>query len=134
MARAREGPDAGFLPGHAYTRAEIHARLGGSRISCLPMREGVIVAACLTTVLNPRAPEVVLCGQGARTGPTSARFARQRTPVAMFLKRATNRWEYRGRFEVVEALTAGPRFAGFIAGSGRTLESVSFVVLLRRRG
>jgi hypothetical protein len=121
-----------FTAGHEYTRAEIHAQLGGSRISCLPMQGGVVVAACLTTVLNPRAPEVVLCGQGARTGPTSALFAHQRTPVRVFLKRAANRWVYRGRFEVAEALTAGPRFEGFIAGSGRTLASVSFVVLLRR--
>lgn len=119
-----------FVLGQGYTRSEIHAELGGSRVSCLPMRGGRIVAACLTRDFSPQAPDVVLCGQGQRTGPASAVFTRQRGAIPVFVKRAANAWEFRGLYEVKESLSAGVRFERYIAGSGRTVGSVSYVVLL----
>jgi len=120
-----------FTLGDEYTRAEIHAQLGGSTVSCLPTSNGVVVAACLSTKFSPRAPQVVLCGQGARTGPVSAQFAVQRTAIPVFIKSAPSRWQYRGQFFISRSLVSGDEFKSFVAGSGRSLASVSFVVILR---
>lgn len=119
-----------FIVGVDYTRGEIHARLGGSVVSCLPTRDGVIVAACLSTRFSPQAPRVVLCGKGARTGPVSALLARQQTPLPVFIKSAAGRWQYRGSFVVVQSYDSGARFESFIRGSGRSVASVSCVVVL----
>lgn len=120
-----------FRPGNQYTRREIHEHLGGSVVSCLPTSNGAIVAACLSKKFSPRAPEVVLCGRGARTTPVSALFARQKTAVPVFIKSALNRWQYRGRFNVDQSFSAGDRFEGFIVGSGRSVASVSYVIILK---
>ena len=120
-----------FTSGCEYTRGEIHAQVGGSVVSCLPTRNGAIVAACLNKKFSPGAPEVVLCGRGLRTTPLSAEFARQKIPIAVFLKSAPNRWRYRGQFVVARSFTSGARFEGFIVGSGRSVESVSYVVILK---
>jgi hypothetical protein len=121
-----------FTIGCEYTRGEIHAHLGGSTVSCLPTSNGVIVAACLSKKFSPQAPEVVLCGRGARTGPVSALFSRQRNAIAVFIKNASSRWQYRGQFLVVESFNSGARFKGFIVGSGRSVASVSYVVILKQ--
>lgn len=119
-----------FVIGRDYTRTEIHAQLGGSKVSCLPTCDGAIVAACLTTEFSPDAPRVVLCGQGPRTGPVSALLARHCGPVPVFIKQGAGRWEFRGAFKVTGSLVAGARFERFIQGSGRAVDSVSVVVLL----
>lgn len=121
-----------FKPGHEYTRAEIHEALGGSRVSCLPTRNGTIVVACLSKDFSPQAPEVVLCGQGVRTGPVSEQFSRHPGALPVFVKRESNRWQYRGQFIVTDSFSSGPRFDSHIAGSGRSPVSVSQVVLLRQ--
>ena len=121
-----------FTPGSSYTRGEIHAQLGGSVVACLPTRDGHIVAACLSQKFSPQAPEVVLCGQGARTGPLSALFAAQKTALPVFLKSAAGRWQYRGQFVVDRSCSAGAEFESFIAGSGRSVASVSHVVVLKQ--
>lgn len=121
-----------FELGSEYTRNEIHARLGGSTVSCLPTHDGVVVAACLSKAFSPQAPDVVLCGQGVRTGPVSELFSRQRSAVPVFIKNGSNRWQYRGRYVVARSYCRGPRFESFIAGSGRAIASVSHVVVLKR--
>jgi len=119
-----------FVIGRDYTRNEIHAQLGGSKVSCLPTRDGAIVAACLTAAFSPDAPRVVLCGQGPRTGPVSVMLARHRGAIPVFIKLGASRWEFRGAFEVTGSLVAGARFESLIQGSGRAVDSVSVVVLL----
>ena len=89
------------------------------------------MAACLSKDFSPQAPEVVLCGQGVRTGPVSELFSRHPGALPVFVKRESNRWQYRGQFIVTDSFIAGPRFASYIAGSGRSNASVSRVVLLR---
>ncbi len=121
-----------FTPGNEYTRREIHAHFGGSVVSCLPTVNGRVVAACLSKKFSPDAPEVVLCGRGLRTTPTSALFARQKTAVPVFIKSASNRWQYRGRFKIDQSFRSGDRFEGFIVGSGRSIASVSYVILLKQ--
>ena len=120
-----------FTIGECYTRDDIHDVLGGSKVSCLPSVDGKLVAACLTLRFSPAAPAVVLCGQGPKTVLASRLFALQREELPIFIKKAAGRWEFCGEFRVAEFLVDGPRFEEFIVGSGRSLASVSYVVLLR---
>lgn len=120
-----------FAIGHAYTRDAIAAQLGGSRRACLPTKDGVVVAACLLTSFNPDAPHVVLCGAGPRNGPMGLALAEHRGAIPFFIKESVNRWVYRGRFAVAEVLTSGERYESHIAGSGRAIDDVSCVVLMK---
>ena len=74
-----------FNIGHEYTRDEIHAQVGGSKHSYLPTRNGEVVAACLTKELNPRAPQVILCGNGERIAPAGATLANLTLDVGIHL-------------------------------------------------
>lgn len=91
-----------FLLRRLYTRREISDALGGGVQGYLPHVNGKVVCACLADEYNPDAPFVVLPG----TGPDIVRwgkvFAAQREFVPVFLKRATNAWQYVGRFRVQE--------------------------------
>ena len=120
-----------FTIGECYSRDEIHGALGGSKVSCLPSVDGKLVAACLTLRFSPAAPTVVLCGQGPKTAPASRLLTLQREELPIFIKKAAGQWQFCGEFRVAEFLVGGLRFEKFIAGSGRSLESVSYVVLLR---
>ena len=120
-----------FTIGECYTRDEIHGVLGGSKVSCLPSVDGKLVAACLTLRFSPAAPTVVLCGQGPKTAPASKLLTLQREKLPIFIKKAAGRWQFCGEFRVAEFLVSGPRFEAFIAGSGRSLASVSYVVLMQ---
>jgi len=119
-----------FSSGREYTREDIHAQLGGSKQSYLPTKNGAVVAACLTHKLNPRAPQVILCGRGARIEPAGQMLAAQSYAIPVFLKRGVNRWEYQGLFKLSGSYTSGPQFDGYVAGSGRPAAEVSRVVVL----
>ena len=120
-----------FMVGSQYTRNEIHAEVGGSKVSCLPTQGGRIVAACLSRKFSPAAPHVVLCGQGQRTGAVSKLLTIKPDKLPVFIKQAASRWEFRGNFRVDEFFSSGARFESFISGSGRSIASVSYVVLLK---
>src|SRR5664279_2072633 len=98
-----------FTVGTEYTRAEIHEQVGGGVQAYLPTKGGKVVAACVTRELNPRAPQVILCGKGARIEPTGAHLASQSEPVPVFIKHGVNRWEFQGWFRAVASHTSGPR-------------------------
>ena len=120
-----------FRVGSQYTRDEIHLEVGGSKVSCLPTQRGRIVAACLSRKFSPAAPHVVLCGQGQRTSAVSKLLTIQAGQLPVFIKLAASRWEFRGNFRVEESFSSGARFKSFISGSGRSITSVSYVVLLK---
>lgn len=120
-----------FSIGRDYTRNDIHAKVGGSKQSYLPTRNGAVVAACLTQALNPRAPRVILCGRGAIIEPTGKLLAQQLDAIPVFLKRDVNRWEYQGHFKAAASYTSGPAFDRHVAGSGRPSAEVSRVVEMR---
>jgi hypothetical protein len=120
-----------FMIGQCYSRDEIHGVLGGSKVSCLPSVDGKLVAACLTLRFSPAAPAVVLCGVGPKTTPASRLLTLLREKLPIFIKKTAGRWEFCGDFRVAESLVGGPRFKEFIAASGRSLASVSYVVLMR---
>lgn len=119
-----------FQIGHEYTRDQIHGHLGGSKQSYLPTVLGHVVAACLKPELNPRAPNVVLCGNGPIIASAGVVLTSQHDPVPVFIKRATNRWEYQGKFKVIAAHPSGPQFEALVAGSGRNPSDVSLAIQL----
>ena len=119
-----------FSIGRDYTRDEIHAKVGGSKQSYLPTKNGAVVAACLTRVLNPQAPRVILCGRGAIIEPTGELLAQQLSAIPVFLKRDVNRWEYQGLFKAAASYTSGPEFNGYVSRSGRPPSEVSRVVVM----
>jgi hypothetical protein len=119
-----------FTIGSEYTRDQIHAEVGGGTQTYLPTKGGTVVAVCITKELNPRAPQVILCGRGVRIEPTGAVLAAQRESLPVFIKRGVNRWEFQGQFKVAGSFTSGPRFESFVSGSGRAASDVSRVVQL----
>lgn len=116
--------------GTEYTRAEIHAQLGGSQQSYLPHKAGVIVAACLDPALNPQAPLVILCGNGPDIRKAGDLLAQQATPIPVFIKKAPKRWVYQGWFQVAESCTEPADCAPYVDASGRALVKISRVILL----
>jgi hypothetical protein len=117
-----------FEIGHEYTRDEIHAELGGSKVSYLPTMNGRVVAACLTRDLNPRAPHVVICGNGPQISSAGRALASQSHGIPVFLKLAVNRWEFQGLFRPIRSHTSGPDFDRLLANSGRPRHQVTRVV------
>lgn len=90
-----------FKEDQTYTRAAIHAALGGSVQYYLPAVGGRVVAACLNPAYDPDAPTIVLPGIGPIIERTADQFTRQGNAVPTFLKRAVNHWKYMGDFRVI---------------------------------
>jgi hypothetical protein len=57
-------------------------------------------------------------------------LARQREPLPVFIKRATNRWEYQGKFKVIASHSSGSHFEALVANSGRNPSDVSLAIQL----
>jgi len=119
-----------FTIGSEYTRDEIHEHLGGSKQAYLPTVSGHVVAVCVKPDLNPRAPNVVLCGNGPIIASAGAALAEQHEPLPVFIKRATNRWEFQGMLKVIASYTSGTQFDALVAGSGRDPSNVSRAIQL----
>lgn len=119
-----------FKLGVAYTRDEIHAAVGGSKISAIPTLNDAVVALCIRTDLNAQAPREILCGAGPMMAKAGNLLASTRGKVPVFIKKKVNHWEYKGMFGVVDSYRTGPRFDAMVARSGRSLSSVSIAVEL----
>lgn len=119
-----------FNIGSEYTRDQIHDHFGGSKQSYLPTLSRQVVAVCVKPKLNPRAPNVVLCGKGPIIASTGAALAKQHDSVPVFIKRGVNRWEYQGKFKVTTSHSSGPQFTTLVAGSGRNPSDVSLAIEL----
>ena len=119
-----------FSIGRDYTRDEIHAKVGGSKQSYLPTKNGAVVAVCLTHGLNPQAPRVILCGRGARIEPTGELLSQQPHAIPVFLKRDVNRWEFQGLFRAAASYTSGTEFDDYVSNSGRPPPEISRVVVM----
>lgn len=87
-----------FKPGSYYTREQIHKRLGGGTQDFLPHKDGVVVCVCVTPELNPHLPVTILAGEGKQVPRWARVFAQQMNFIPLFVKRASNRWEYIGNF------------------------------------
>ena len=90
-----------FTLGERYTRRDIHTTVGGSMQSYLPTVNGRVVAGCFDRRLNPAAPSVLLVGTGPMIEGSAEAFVRQASAVPIFIKLATNEWEYVGMYRAV---------------------------------
>jgi hypothetical protein len=89
-----------FECGRKYTREEIGQQLGGSRESYLPRVKRHVVCGCFELSLNPKAPNVVLVGNGSEIMASARQFAVQPRYIPIFIKRANKSWEYVGDYRV----------------------------------
>jgi hypothetical protein len=108
-----------FEIGREYSRKAIHLAVGGSLIQYLPSCRGTVVAACLRTDINPRAPDIVLVGRGRRIEAAGKTLVAQATAIPVFIKQRANAWEYRGLFTVAESLTSRADVAPYVEGTGQ---------------
>jgi len=119
-----------FVLGATYSRDQIHASVGGSKRTAIPTVNGVVVAVCIRTDLNARAPREFVCGAGPIMAKAGNLLAASTHRFPVFIKLQVNQWQYRGLFSVVAAHRSGRKFAAMVAGSGRSLSSVSVAVEL----
>lgn len=122
-----------FKLGATYTRNDIHAAVGGSKRSAIPTLNDAVVALCIRTDLNAKAPSEILCGAGPIMAKAGKLLASTTGKMPVFIKRKVNQWEYTGLFSVVASHLSGPRFDAMVAESGRSLSSVSVAVELARQ-
>jgi hypothetical protein len=119
-----------FDRGKVYTRKQIQAAVGGGLQDYLPHREGVIVDGCFNRDLNPEAPRVVLPGTGSEIGRWARVFARQTSPIPVFIKRESTAWYYMGEYVCERWTSDASVIAEQRAMTSRT--DVTMVLYLRR--
>ena len=59
-----------------------------------------IVSAALKPNLNPDAPEIILVGEGRNIESKAQKLCDQSSPISVYIKRGTHKWEYSGDFVV----------------------------------
>jgi hypothetical protein len=119
-----------FKEGKFYSRREIHEQLGGELEGYLPSSKGLIVCACFTPNLNPRAPEVILVGMGKKVMDRARTFADQVNPVPVFMKEGVNSWRFEGMYVCKGWATDVATIQRELINSGR--ENVSGVLYLQK--
>lgn len=89
-----------FILREMYSRKEIYKKIGGSMVTYLPNKDGLVLCGCFCPKSNPKAPAEILCVKGE--GDDVALFAemvwKQKIPIPVFLRRAPGKWEYVGRY------------------------------------
>ena len=84
-----------------HSRSQINAVVGGSLRAYLPMVEGHIVAACLSPILHPRAPQVIFVGRNeAEAGQV---LASQTAAVPVFVKTSPGKWMFHGYYRAYQS-------------------------------
>ena len=127
-------PRTRFRKGAIYTHADLIDTFGGEVKGgiFLPTREGRIVCGCITTEMNPEAPECVLIGDKPRVVTRAEKMADQSGAIPIFVKRGINQWEYRGMYDFVR-LSRDPRdYRQLAAEAGR--KDVVAALYFRRSG
>ena len=117
-----------FKIGQTYTRDQIHDAVGGSKQAYIATVKGSVVAVCVKSTLNPRAPRELLCGVGPIIAKTGAILAATTQLVPIFIKKEVNVWEYMGMYRPMASHTSGSRFATMVSGSGRLPADVSVAI------
>ncbi len=86
--------------GQNHTRDQIHATLGGTTQSYLPVVGGRVVCACLEPKLNPGVPKVIILGTGPTIEKTADLLIGQKGPIPVLLRQGSNAGRYVDEFEV----------------------------------
>lgn len=87
-----------FKEDECYSRREIHEKLGGGIQDYLPHINGRVVCGAFRTDTNPKAPEEILVGNGPNIMKYGKILCEQSGSIPVFIKKASNRWEYRGEY------------------------------------
>lgn len=127
-------PRTRFRKGAIYAHADLIEAFGGEVKGgiFLPTREGRIVCGCITTEMNPEAPECVLIGDKRRVVTRAEKMADQGGAIPIFVKRGVNQWEYRGMYDFVR-LSRDPRdFRQLAREAGR--DDIVAALYFRRSG
>ena len=127
-------PNVRFRKGTNYTHSDLIEAFGGEVKGgiFLPTREGRIVCGCITTEMNPEAPECVLIGDKPRVVARAEKMAGQGGAIPIFVKRGINQWEYRGIYDFVR-LSNNPRdFRQLAQEAGRN--DIVAAIYFRRSG
>lgn len=120
-----------FEYGRGYTRSQIHDLIGGGLQDYLPHTSGRVVCGCFRKDTNPKAPEVVLPGNGPRIMKWARVFREQKQAVPIFIKKGVNSWEYVGDY-AVDRWTEDPSdIVEHAKAAGRA--DVTSVLFLKRR-
>jgi hypothetical protein len=93
--------------GHRYTWAQILEETGadGSPPFYLPHQGTHVVAACVTTDLNPDAPNIILAGNGPEIAKYADLFCRQSNQIPLCVKSADREWLCCGTFKLSKSCT-----------------------------
>lgn len=131
---ATRKPRAHFRKGSIYAHADLINAFGGEVKGgiFLPTREGRIVCGCITTEMNPEAPECVLIGDKPRVVTRAEKMAAQGGTIPMFVKRGINQWEYRGMYDFVR-LSRDPNEFSQLAAEAERADVVA-ALYFRRSG
>lgn len=122
-----------FEIGKEYSREDIHRVTGGSKRAFLPIKGGRVVAARLRQDMNPHAPEVIVCDGSASARAAGRTLARQVDSIPIFLRTASDRFQYAGEYAVETSMTSPAEYAEFVKNSGFTLGQISRVIRMKRR-
>jgi hypothetical protein len=115
-----------------YSREAIHTLCGGSKQAFLPTKNGKVVAACLRSDLNPRAPEVIVCDGSSAARAAGRTLAKQNDSIPVFIKVEVDVFRYVGMYAVSESLTAPLECEPYLPKSGFTAAQVSRVLKMKR--
>ena len=85
-----------FKIGESYTRDKIHEAFGGEKETYLPQSGKKIVCGCFSLEANPQAPNEILVGNAPKVIEKAEILIGQIEPIPVFIKRASNNWEYKG--------------------------------------
>lgn len=88
-----------FKVGSDYTRAEIHAAIGGSLQACLVTKDSHVLGVCFVKEKNPEGPKIILVAHGPQKEKAADALARQTNAVPVFAKKGVNKWEYLGAYK-----------------------------------
>ena len=116
------------------TREDIAKKHGGSAIEYLPRVAGRVVCAFLRTDpdYNPEAPRVILAGRGPDIEASAQALIEQRGPIPVYLKRATNDWEYVGDYQVENYTRKPADIRHYELTTGRRVTSAIFMRKVER--
>lgn len=123
-----------FQKGEIYTHADLIECFGGEVKGgiFLPTRDGRIVCGCVTTTMNPEAPECILIGDKPRVVARADKMADQGGAIPIFVKRGKNQWEYRGIYDFVRLTKTPSDFLDLAAEAGRN--DIVAALYFRRAG
>jgi hypothetical protein len=108
-----------MIIGKTYDRKEIHEQLGGGHQGCFLTQKRRVTGLCLVREKNPEAPFKVLVGTGKIKESAASWLSSHKGAVPMFLKQASNAWEYLGEFDFKDHVTDKSKLAEHIGKSNR---------------